>query len=93
MENKKCELKKYKLTDELVTLTNTIKREFGRQKLLRLSADIGHYSDLQLVWNSKKKGQIGCYDVEYQTYADLCSFTEFLVQPEMHLIHFLEGEL
>ncbi|WP_102273389.1 ankyrin repeat domain-containing protein [Cytobacillus massiliigabonensis] len=118
LENKKYELKKYKLTDELVsfltgdnlclelvqneyeikyidffTLTDTIEMKFGRQKLLRLSADIGNYSDLQLVWNPKKKGLIGCYDVEHQTYADLCSFTEFLAQPEMHLIKFLEGEL
>ncbi|AZS17900.1 ankyrin repeat domain-containing protein [Paenibacillus lutimineralis] len=118
VENKKYELKKYKLTDELVgfltgdklrlelaqneykigyidffTLTDTIEMKVGRQKLLRLSADIDNYSDLQLVWNSKKKGLIGCYDVEHQTYADLCSFSEFLAQPEMYLIKFLEGEL
>ncbi|OME87495.1 hypothetical protein BK120_05900 [Paenibacillus sp. FSL A5-0031] len=118
MENKKFELKKYKLTDELVsfligdklrlelaqneykigyidffTLTDTIEMKVGRQKLLRLSADIDNYSDLQLVWNPKKKGLVGCYDVEHQEYADLCSFTEFLVQPEMYLIKFLEGEL
>ncbi|GIN40067.1 ankyrin repeat domain-containing protein [Heyndrickxia oleronia] len=118
LENKKHELKKYKLPDELVTfltgdelrleleqnefeigyidfftLTDTIEMKLGRQKLLRISADIDNYSDLQLVWNPKKKGQIGCYDVEHQTYADLCSFTEFRAQPEMYLIKFLEGEL
>lgn len=118
MENKKFELKKYKLTDELVsfltgdklrlelaqneykigyidffTLTDTIEMKVGRQKLLRLSAEIDNYSGLQLVWNPKKKGLVGCYDVEHQEYADLCSFTEFLVQPEMYLIKFLEGEL
>ncbi|EHB66031.1 ankyrin repeat domain-containing protein [Paenibacillus lactis] len=117
MENKKYELKKYKLTDELVsfltgdklrlelaqneyeirhidffTLTDTIEMKVGKQKLLRLSADIDNYSDLQLVWNPKKKGLIGCYDEEHQTYADLCSFTEFLASPEMHLMKFLEGE-
>lgn len=116
LENKKYELKKYKLTDELVrfltgdklrlelaqneyeigyidffALTDTIEMKVGRQKLLRLSADIDNYSDLLLLWNPKNKGRIGCYDVEHQTYADLCSFTEFLAQPEMHLIHFLEG--
>lgn len=118
VENRKYELKKYKLTDELIdfltgaklrlelvqneyeisyidffTLTDTIEMKVGRQKLLRLSANIDNYSSLQLVWNPKKKGQIGCYDLEHQTYADLCSFTEFLVQPEMYLIKFLEGEL
>lgn len=116
--NKKNELKKYKLSDELVcfltgdqlrlelaqneyeighidffTLNDTIEMKVGRQKLLRLSADIDNYSDLQLVWNPKNKGLIGCYDVEHQTYADLCSFTEFLAQPELYLIKYLEGEL
>ncbi|BFH59521.1 ankyrin repeat domain-containing protein [Paenibacillus azoreducens] len=118
LENKKHELKKYKLTDELIsfltgdklrlelaqneyeigyidffTLTDTIEMKVGRQKLLRLSADFDNYSHLQLVWNPKKKGLIGCYDVEHQEYADLCSFAEFLAQPEMYLIKFLEGEL
>lgn len=118
LENKKHELKKYKLSDELIsfltgdklrlelaqneyeigyidlfTLTDTIEMKVGRQKLLRLSADIDNYSHLQLVWNPKKKGLIGCYDVEHQEYADLCSFAEFLTQPEMYLIRFLEGEL
>lgn len=118
VENKKYELKKYKLTGELIsfltgdklrlelmqneyeiayieffTLTDTIEMKVGRQKLLRLSADIDNYSSLQLVWNPKKKGLIGCYDLEHQTYADLCSFTEFLAQPEMYLMKFLEGEL
>ncbi|WP_068621397.1 ankyrin repeat domain-containing protein [Paenibacillus tuaregi] len=118
VENKKYELSKYKLTDELVsfltgdelrlelapneygiehidffTLTDTIEMKVGGLKLLRLSADIDNYSDLQLVWNPKKKGIIGCYDVEHQTYADLCSLAEFLAQPERYLINFLEGEL
>jgi len=117
-ENKKVELKKYKLTAELVSflegdklrlelaqneyeiryidffaLTDTIEMKVGRQKLLRLSADIDNYSGLQLVWNPKKKGLIGCYDMEHQTYADLCSLTEFLTRPELYLTKFLEGEL
>ncbi|OZQ79016.1 ankyrin repeat domain-containing protein [Paenibacillus odorifer] len=116
IENKKFELRKYKLSDELVsfltgknlrleltqneyeiryidffTLTDTIEMKIGRQKLLRLSADIDNYSDLLLMWNPKKKGLIGCYDVEHQTYADLCSYAEFLTQPEIYLINFLEG--
>lgn len=78
---------------DFFALTDTIEMKVGRQKLLRLSADIDNYSDLQLVWNPKKKGLIGCYDVEHRTHADLCSFTEFLAQPESYLIRFLEGEL
>jgi uncharacterized protein len=115
IENKKFELRKYKLSDELVsfltgknlrleltqneyeiryidffTLTDTIEIKIGRKKLLRLSADIDNYSDLLLMWNPKKKCLIGCYDVEHQTYADLCSFADFLTQPEIYLINFLE---
>lgn len=78
---------------DFFALTDTIEMKVGRQKLLRLSADIDNYSDLQLVWNPKKKGLIGCYDVEHQTHADLCSFTKFFAQPESYLIRFLEGEL
>jgi len=117
LENKKYEVKKYKLSDELIsfltgeelrleldtndydiryidffTLTDTIEMKVGRQKLLRLSAYVDNYSDLQIVWNPRKK-QIGCYDVEHQEYADLCSFKEFLVNPETFVINFLEGEL
>ncbi|NEW09864.1 hypothetical protein GK047_28590 [Paenibacillus sp. SYP-B3998] len=116
--NKKYELQKYKLSDELAgfltgdklrlelapneyeiayidffTLTDTIEMKVGQQKLLRLSADIDNYSHLYLVWNPKKKGQIGCYDVEHKEYADFCSFAEFLAQPEMYLIKYMEGEL
>lgn len=116
--NKKYELKKYKLTGDLIsfltgdklrlelaqneyeigyidffTLTDTIEMKVGRQKLLRLSADIDNYSHLQLVWNPKKKGLVGCYDIEHQEYADMCSFTEFIAQPETYLIKFMEGEL
>ncbi|MFS0556333.1 ankyrin repeat domain-containing protein [Brevibacillus sp. 179-C9.3 HS] len=118
VENRKYELQKYKLTEELIsfltgeelrlelaeneyaigyidffTLTDTIEMKVGRQKLLRLSAEIDNYSHLHLVWNPKKKGVIGCYDEEHQEYADLCGFAELLVQLEVYLIKFMEGEL
>jgi hypothetical protein len=78
---------------DFFTLTDTIPIKVGRQKLLRLSADIDNYSDLQLMWNPKKKGWIGCYDVEHDNYSDLCRLVEFLEQPGTYLIRFLEGEL
>lgn len=78
---------------EFFSLTDTIEMKLGRQKLLRLSAEIDNHSDLLLVWNPKQKGQIGCYDLEHKVYADLCSFAEFTAQPELYLIRFLEGEL
>lgn len=118
VENKKYELRKYKLPVDLIAfltgdqlrlelgkneygiqyidffnLTDTVEMKAGRQKLLRLSADIDQYSGLQLVWNPKKKGSIGCYDIEHKEYADLCGFQDFLSEPEQYLIKFLEGEL
>ncbi|MFD0714279.1 ankyrin repeat domain-containing protein [Paenibacillus sp. GCM10027626] len=78
---------------DFFTLTDTIEMKAGRQKLLRLSAVIDNYSHLHLVWNPKKKGAIGCYDEEHKEYADMCSFSEFLAQPELYLIRFIEGEL
>lgn len=77
---------------DFFSLTDTIPFKAGRQKLLRLSADIDNYSHLQLVWNPKKKG-LGCYDLEHKEYADLCRFSEFLAEPESYLIRFMEGEL
>ena len=40
---------------DFFALTDTIEMKIGRQKLLRLSADIDNYSDLRTVWNPKKK--------------------------------------
>lgn len=78
---------------EFFKLTDTIEMKLGRQKLLRLSAYVDNYSDIEVVWNPNGKGQIGFYDVEHEEYADLCSFAEFLARPEVYIINFLEGEL
>ncbi|WP_397311480.1 hypothetical protein [Paenibacillus ihbetae] len=72
-------------------LTDTIEMKVGKQKLLRLSADIDNYSDLQLVWNPKKRADRLLRRGASDLYG-LCSFTEFLASPEMHLVKFLEGE-
>lgn len=74
-------------------LTDTIEMKLGHRKLLLLSANIDNYSDLHIAWNPKGEGQIGCYDVEHEEYANLCSFKEFIATPEIYLIRFLEGEL
>lgn len=42
--------------------------------------------------SEEKKGQIGCYDIEHQEYADLCSLADFLMQPEYYIIKFIEGD-
>lgn len=118
VENRKYELRKYKLPAELTgfltsdnlrlelkpndygigyidffPLTAVTEMKVGKLKLLRLSAEVDNYSILQVVWNPKNRGRIGCYDQEHQEYADLCSYSDFLAQPEVYLIRFMEGEL
>lgn len=77
---------------EFFTFTDTIEMKFGRQKLLLLSSQIDNYSDIRIVWNPKKKC-VGYYDEEHQEYGDVCSFSEFIAQPEVYLEKILEGEL
>ncbi|MCG7405936.1 ankyrin repeat domain-containing protein [Paenibacillus sp. ACRRX] len=76
---------------EFFSITDVIEMKVGRQKLLRLTSAVDNYSDILIVWNPKKKC-IGYYDVEHQVYADVCSFAEFLLQPEVHLANIIEGE-
>ncbi|RKN84308.1 ankyrin repeat domain-containing protein [Paenibacillus ginsengarvi] len=117
LENKKYELKPFKLSEPLVefltgealrlelraneygiayvqflSLTDTVPMKAGRQKLLRLSANVDNYSHLVLAWNPKTK-RIGCYDEEHQEYADLGDFMAFVAEADKLLIAFMEGEL
>lgn len=56
----------------------------GRQKLLRLSSELDQYSHIQIVWNPSKK-RIGYADVEHQERGILCTFEQFLNQPETYI--------
>ncbi|MDY8025047.1 ankyrin repeat domain-containing protein [Paenibacillus polymyxa] len=76
---------------EFFSFIDTVEMKVGRQKLLRLSLNVDNYSDIILVWNPKQKC-LGYYDEEHQEYADVCSFAEFLAQPEDYLEKIIEGE-
>lgn len=77
---------------EFFTFSDTIEMKAGRKKLLRLSAVVDNYSSLLLVWNPKKKC-VGYYDEEHQEYGDVCSFEDFLAQPELYMTKIVEGDL
>jgi ankyrin repeat protein len=77
---------------QFFSLTDTVEMKAGRQKLLVLSTEMDNYSHIRLVWNPKKKC-IGYYDEEHQEYADVCSFAEFVDQPEVYIVKIFEGEL
>lgn len=76
---------------EFFSFIDTVEMKVGRQKLLRLSLKVDNYSDIILVWNPKQKC-LGYYDEEHAEYADVCSFAEFLAQPEDYLEKIIEGE-
>ncbi|WP_311082359.1 ankyrin repeat domain-containing protein [Paenibacillus polymyxa] len=76
---------------EFFSFVDTVEMKVGQQKLLRLSLEVDNYSDILLVWNPKHKC-LGYYDEEHQEYADVCSFAEFLAQPEDYLEKMIEGE-
>ncbi|MGR6126237.1 ankyrin repeat domain-containing protein [Paenibacillus sp. SER-28] len=76
---------------EFFSFIDTVEMKVGRQKLLRLSLNVDNYSDIILVWNPKQKC-LGYHDKEHQEYADVCSFAEFLAQPEDYLEKIIEGE-
>ncbi|MDN4601937.1 ankyrin repeat domain-containing protein [Paenibacillus sp. F6_3S_P_1C] len=58
---------------EFFNLVDTVEMKMGRQKLLRLSADLHEYSHMVIVWNQSKK-VIGYVDVEHQETGNILSF-------------------
>ena len=62
---------------EFLPLLDTVPFKWGRRKLLRLSKELGEYSDYQIVWDPKSK-KISCYDMEHQELRELCKFDEFI---------------
>ena len=69
---------------EFFSLIDTVEMKMGRQKLLRLSSELDQYSHIQIVWNPSKK-RIGYVDVEHQEHGILCTFEQFLNQPETYI--------
>lgn len=65
---------------DFFNLLDTVEMKMGRQKLLRLSADVDQYSHIHLVWNPSKKN-IGFVDLEHQEYANLGTFDAFIGEP------------
>ncbi|MWV42142.1 hypothetical protein GRF59_00730 [Paenibacillus sp. HJL G12] len=66
---------------DFLGLVDTIEMKVGRQKLLRLSAEVDQYSELYIVWSPSKKS-IGCYDGEHLEYTNLGKFADFLADPK-----------
>nr|WP_154890532.1 ankyrin repeat domain-containing protein [Paenibacillus xylanexedens] len=69
---------------EFFSLTDTVEMKMGRQKLLRLSSDLDQYSHMLIVWNPSKK-MIGYADIEHQEQGTLCTFEQFLDEPEVYI--------
>ncbi|WP_138751442.1 ankyrin repeat domain-containing protein [Paenibacillus sinopodophylli] len=69
---------------DFLTLVDTVELKAGRQKLIRLSAEVDQYSHLHVVWDKSKKG-IGVYDVEHKEYGYLGKFSDFQHEPLLFL--------
>ncbi len=69
---------------DFFSITDTVPCKYGRKKLLRISKSSGDYNHIILVWNPKTK-KIAGYDLEHEKLNDLCSFKDFLKNPENHL--------
>lgn len=69
---------------EFFSLLETVPFKVGKQKILRLSKNTGDYTHVIVVWNPKSK-KIAYYDLEHQELQDLCTFAEFLENPEDQL--------
>ncbi|MFC9709794.1 ankyrin repeat domain-containing protein [Paenibacillus sp. NPDC056933] len=69
---------------EFFRLVDTVEMKMGRQKLLRISSDVDQYSHILIVWNPSKK-MIGYADIEHQEHGTICSFEDFLAEPEVRL--------
>lgn len=74
---------------EFFNLVDTVEMKMGRQKLLRLSADLHEYSHMVIVWNQSKK-VIGYVDVEHQETGNICTFPEFLAEPGKQITEFFD---
>ena len=75
---------------DFFNLLDTVEMKMGRQKLLRLSADLDQYSHIHLVWNPSKK-LIGYVDLEHQEYGDISSkHPDFLADPGKTIADFFD---
>nr|WP_281167920.1 ankyrin repeat domain-containing protein [Paenibacillus daejeonensis] len=71
-------------------LIDTVEMKSGRQKLLRLSADVDQYSHLIIVWNPSKKA-IGYADIEHQEYGQIAPLADFMAAPGHVLAQYFEA--
>ncbi|MGQ8873016.1 ankyrin repeat domain-containing protein [Paenibacillus sp. TSA_86.1] len=69
---------------DFFSLTDTVEMKMGRQKLLRLSSELDQYSHMLIVWNPSKK-MIGYADIEHLEHGLLCTFEQFMAEPEVYI--------
>ncbi|PAF33889.1 hypothetical protein CHI14_00055 [Paenibacillus sp. 7516] len=74
---------------DFFSLLDTVEMKMGRQKLLRLSADVELYSHIHLVWNPSKK-VIGYVDLEHQEYGNIAPLSDILVDPWKRISDFFD---
>ena len=75
---------------KLYSYMDTVEVKWKRKKLLSLLEEIDEYGDLMLVWYPKEAA-LWYIDIEHETFEPLCTWKEFIRNPEKWLHKMVEG--
>ncbi len=76
---------------KLYSYTDTVEMKWGRKKVLSIMEDLDEYSDVLLVWSPKEK-KLCFIDVEHEQFHPVCTWEEFIANPEGYLHDMVEGK-
>lgn len=76
---------------KLYSYTDTVEMKWGRKKVLSIMEDLDQYSDVLLVWSPKDK-KVCFIDVEHEQFQPVCTWEEFIANPEGYLHDMVEGK-
>lgn len=76
---------------KLYSYMDTVEIKWKRKKLLSILEALDNYSDLMLVWYPKD-ARLWCIDIEHEEFNPLCTWDEFIADPEKYLNRMIEGQ-
>ena len=76
---------------KLYSYIDTVEMKWKRKKLLSIMEELDQYSDVLLVWSPKEE-KICFIDVEHEQFQPVCTWEEFIADPEGYLHGMVEGK-
>lgn len=76
---------------KLYSYMDTVEVKWKRRKLLSIMESMDNYSDCMLVWNPKD-ARLWYIDEEHETFMPLCTWDEFIGNPEKYMHNMVEGK-